>query len=128
MPTQIVWPQFDTHQLSGFGNDYPRTFIGNRENPILRALADFQSVLAKPIGCLLGDEYDFVLPAAFGLLQDQFAILEVPQPELQHFADPHTALGHQFQHEPITGFRSLKRTSSTVSFSMISRFEATRCR
>jgi len=45
-----------------------------------------------------------VLPSAFGLLNDQFAILEIPQSELQHFSDPHTASCHQFQYEPITGF------------------------
>jgi len=72
--------QFDTHQLTGLGNDNPGTLIRNRENPIVWAPADFKGIFTKPVGHLLGNEHDFVLPAALGLLQNQFAILEVPQP------------------------------------------------
>ena len=103
MSTQIVWPQFDADTLPGLGNDYPSTFIRNRENPIIRALADFVGIFPEPVSHLLWYEHDFMLPAAFGLLQEQFAILKVPQSEFQHFADPHTSPGHQFQHQPVPG-------------------------
>jgi hypothetical protein len=48
------------------------------------------------------------LTSALWPLQNQCSILKVPQPELQHFADPHAAPGHQFQHEPIPGLGSPK--------------------
>jgi len=98
---QIVRPQFDADKLSGFGNDHPRTFIGNREKSIIRAFADFKGIFTEPVRHLLGNGYDFMLPSALGLLQDQFAILEVPQSEFQDLADSHTAPGHQFQHQPV---------------------------
>ena len=75
--------------------------IGNRENPIIRALTDLKGIFPEPVGHFLRDEHDFMLPAALGLLQDQFAVLEIPQSEFKDLTDSHTASGHQFQHQPV---------------------------
>ena len=75
MTTQIVRPQLDADKLPGFGNDDPCAFIRNREIPILRTFTNLKGILSEPVGHLLGDEYDFVLSAALGLLQIQFAVL-----------------------------------------------------
>ena len=82
MSAQVMRTQLTTNQPSGFGDNNPGTFIGNGENPIILTLADFQGIFAKPVGHLLRNEYEFVLPAAFRFLQNQFSILKVLQPEL----------------------------------------------
>jgi hypothetical protein len=56
---------------------------------------------AQTIRHFLGDEYDFVLIAAFGLLKDQLAILNVNQPQFQDLTDTHSAACHPFQDQPV---------------------------
>jgi hypothetical protein len=45
-----------------------------------------------------------VFLATLGLSKDQFAILNVIQPQFQNFTDPHPASGHQFENQPIPNF------------------------
>jgi hypothetical protein len=49
--------------------------MGNREYPILRALAFFHRIITQPVGHLLRDEHDFVFLAALRLSENQFSIL-----------------------------------------------------
>ena len=86
---------------SGLCHHGPGRLIGNRENPIIGSLAVLIRIGAQTIRHFWGNEYDFVLIAAFGLLKDQLAILNVNQPQFQDLTDTHSAPRHQLQYQPV---------------------------
>ncbi len=101
MPAQIMRPEFDANHFARLDHHHPGYFIGNREYPITGRIAHLQCVFAQSIRHLLGDEHEFVFFAAFGFTKDQFSVLRISLSQFHHFADTHSATGHQFEDQPI---------------------------
>ena len=94
MAAKVVWFEVDADQHPCLLYHYPGRLIANRKNPIIWAFAVFDSVISKPVSYFLWNENNLVLLPAFGLPEDQFAILNVIHCEFQHLADPHSTAGH----------------------------------
>ncbi len=86
MPPQVMWSQMDSDQLPGIYHHHLGCLIGNRKNPFIRTLSFFRRIITEPVGHLLRDEHDFVFLTAFGLSQDQLAILDIIQPQFQNLS------------------------------------------
>ena len=81
---------------ASFWHHYPGCFVRNWEDPIIGVLAFLPGIFPQPVGHFLGNKFNLLFFSALRSSNDQFAILNVAQSQLQHFTDSHPAAGHQF--------------------------------
>jgi len=86
---------------AGFWYHYPGCFVRNWKDPIVGVLAFLPGIFPQPVGHFLGNKYNLLFFSALWIFDDQFAILNVAQPQLQHFTDSHPAAGHQFKNQSV---------------------------
>jgi hypothetical protein len=94
----------DAHHFSCLSDQGSGCRIGDRENAVIWPSAFIACMEAEPVGNLLGDKHDLLLFAAFRLVKDQLAALQVFHSELEHLAYPHPSAGHQFKHQAVPDF------------------------
>ena len=102
MPPEVMRTQFDTDFSACFFYDLPGARITDRENPFVGCDIFCADIFPESARHLFRNEHDFILPAALGADQKQFAVLEIHHSEFEHFPDPHAAPGHKFKHQPVS--------------------------
>ena len=106
--SQIMGAEPNANPFAGVSHDVPGGRVTDREDAILGCDPLVPNVLLESLRHLLGNEDHFFLPAAFRRSQNQPTVLNVPGRELQRFAHPQTAPGHQLNEQAITDSGNLE--------------------
>jgi len=90
------------YQFSRLNHDVPGSGITEWENSSVRAEVLCSDIFLEAFGHLFRDIDRFRLLSAFGIIQNDFLILNVASPDFKYLTDSHAATGHQLQHQSVT--------------------------
>lgn len=102
MPSQIMRPQMDPYKNARLVYDFPRGWIGNREDPSIWLNSLLLDVFFKTMSHFLWNEDDLCLMTAFGIPDDDLSVLNVSGSQPKNLSDSHPAPRHELQYEPVS--------------------------
>jgi len=104
MPPEIMGSEPNPHLIPCLLDHCPGSFVTYGKDLMIGLDFLVPDIFLESVSYLLRDEYVLPLFPTLGVPERQFPAIDISGPQLQDLAYSHSASGHQFQHETVSGF------------------------